>query len=331
MKILLVLPSHLKTVPMNHFSAKALADLGHEVVIESYHAGLLDKLLDKFNNIPSQAQPWDNVNRRIQKTIANFKPDLLFTIYGVKLSAETLSIAKSAGIKTACWWINDPFQFERGLAMAGNYDVWFSNSAECAKQIALKTGVKAYFLPTACDPDTHKHVEANKDFASEVCFAGDWSPEREQLVKNLVDTGINMRIFGPWQKKLAKDSPLHRYLTPGFFTPAQMAIYFSSTKIVLNFHTWYGDASHGVNPRLFEAAACRSVQVVDFKDEIPLLFDVNNEISIYNNTDELPKLIKDLLKNPAKREQLADLGQKRALKDHTYAARMQQMLDLAFL
>jgi spore maturation protein CgeB len=110
-----------------------------------------------------------------------------------------------------------------------------------------------------------------------------------------------------------------------------MATYFSSAKIVLNFHTWYGDSSHGVNPRLFEAAGCRSVQVVDFKDEIPSLFDVNNEISIYNNTGELPKLIKDLLKNPAKREQLADLGQTRALKDHTYAARMKQMLDLAFL
>jgi spore maturation protein CgeB len=157
MKILLVLPSHLKTVPMNHFSAKALSDLGHKVVVESYHASFLDKVLNKIRTVlPPPPQHWDNVNHRIQNTIGNFKPDLLFTIYGVKLSAETLRIAKSAGIKTACWWINDPFQFERGLAMAGNYDVWFSNSAECAKQITLKTGVKAYFLPTACNPDTHK-------------------------------------------------------------------------------------------------------------------------------------------------------------------------------
>lgn len=50
MKILLVLPSHLKTVPMNHFSAKALSDLGHEVVIESYHASFLDKVLNKIRN-----------------------------------------------------------------------------------------------------------------------------------------------------------------------------------------------------------------------------------------------------------------------------------------
>lgn len=48
MKILLVLPSHLKTVPMNHFSAKALSSLGHEVVIESYHANFLDKVLNKI-------------------------------------------------------------------------------------------------------------------------------------------------------------------------------------------------------------------------------------------------------------------------------------------
>ncbi len=331
MKILLVLPSHLKTVPMNHFSAKALSDLGHEVVIESYHANFLDKVLNKVREYCTPSpQHWDNANHRIQKTIARFKPDLLFTIYGVKLSSETLSMAKKAGIKTACWWINDPFQFERGLALASNYDVWFSNSAECAKQIKLRTGVNAYFLPTACDPETHKPSEANPKFACDVCFAGDWSPKREQLVKSLVDDGINVRIFGPWQKKLAKNSPLRRYLTPGFFTPAQMADYFSSAKIVLNYHTWYGDATHGVNPRLFEAAACRSVQVVDFKDEIPTLFDTDNEIAIYNKTEELPKLIRSLLANDAKREQLADLGHKRALNNHTYLARMRQMLDLAF-
>lgn len=50
MKILLVLPSHLKTVPMNQFSAKALSDLGHQVVIESYHASFLDKVLNKVRN-----------------------------------------------------------------------------------------------------------------------------------------------------------------------------------------------------------------------------------------------------------------------------------------
>jgi hypothetical protein len=36
MKILLVVPGHLKTVPMNDFSAKALRELGHQVHIVKY-------------------------------------------------------------------------------------------------------------------------------------------------------------------------------------------------------------------------------------------------------------------------------------------------------
>lgn len=60
------------------------------------------------------------------------------------------------------------------------------------------------------------------------------------------------------------------------------------------------------------------------------MFDVNNEIAIYNKTDELHALIKSLLADPTKREKLADLGHKRALKDHTYTVRMLQMLDCAF-
>ena len=104
MKILLVLPSHLKTVPMNHFSAKALADLGHDVVIESYHAGFFDKALNKIRNCFTPPPP-RSIGIVLIIAFKKLLPILSLICYslyyGVKLSVETLCIAKS-GIKTAC-------------------------------------------------------------------------------------------------------------------------------------------------------------------------------------------------------------------------------------
>lgn len=327
MKILLVVPGHLKTVPMNDFSAKALRELGHQVHIVNYHANIVDKLIGKWRSYLSDDEIYSGVNRRIRREIFNIKPDVLFTIYGVPLSKNTLDYAREFGVKTACWWINDPFQFQRGLDLAVNYDVWFSNSAECARQVEATHGVKAHFLPTACDPDVHKKRELDSRYQCDVCFAGDWGPERQRLAEILIAEGVNLRIYGPWQKKIPADSVLHNYLTPGFFTPEQMSIYFSNAKIVLNYHTWYGKHSHGVNPRLFEASGCCSVQAVDFKDEIPQLFEIGKELVVYHDIKELPSLLNELLIDNQRLNSIAESAYQRAIKDHTYLARMKQMID----
>ena len=330
MKILLIIPGHLKTVPMNRFTEKALIELGHSVHVESYHPNLIEKILGKICVKLNRKEVHFFTNLRIRKKIKQFSPNLLFTIYGFDLSEKTLSFARTCGVKTACWWINDPFQFDRGLSIAKNYDVWFSNSAESANQMKRLTGIKSYFLPTACEPSVHSPAKFDSSIACDICFAGDWSKERENLMLFLLNSSFKIHIYGPWEKKIPKDSKLHSFLTSGFFTPEQMADYFSSSKIVLNYHTWYGKFSHGVNPRLFEAAGCRTVQVTDYKEEMSTLFDLESELITYKSIDELPYLLNKLLEDDVKRDQLASSSYNRVIRDHTYLVRMQQMLDLVF-
>ena len=331
MKILLVVPGKLKTVPMSGFSAAALRALGHEVRIEDYYPTLAEKaqaagerLLPRWRNTEFVAQ----VNRRLRHAIDEFRPDLLFTIYGLHISAQTLSFARKRGIVRACWWINDPFQSQPGFDRAAEYDVYFSNSSVCARQVEEALGVRSHFLPTACEPTVHRASSPDPAKACDVCFAGDWSPARQQLIERLVKAGLNLRLYGPWQKKIASDSPLHAHLTPGFFTPAQMSTYFSNARIVLNFHTWFGRFGHGVNPRLFEAPACGAFQIVDIKDEIPSLFEVGEEVAIYRDLESLPGLLREWLTDRERSEAVAKAGHQRVLQEHTYERRMAQMLRL---
>lgn len=324
MKILLAIPGHLKTVPMGRFSADALIGLGHEVTVFDYRSTPLDKLRDRFRN---SAEEKASTNARLQRTISHERPDVFITLFGFDVSVETLAHLRRLGIPSACWWINDPFQFNRSLKKALSYDFLFSNSATCAEQYRLAGLTQAHFLPTACQPGIHRAPAATDGSRRcEVCFAGDWSPLRERLMEQLVDQ-FDLRIFGPWARKMKAGSALRRVLTDGFFTPDEMASMFSSAQVVINIHTWFEQFDHGVNPRLFEAAGCAAYQIVDWKREIGDLFDLGGEVGCYRTLDEVPALVRNALRDPAATRQAGLCAQRRAYADHTYGNRMTTLLD----
>jgi len=329
MRILLAVPSHLHTVPMGRFSEEALRELGHEVVLFDYHPQPQEKVHDWVaHRAPFMSrEEMALLNRRFRRAVDAAKPDLLLTLYGFNLSKESLDHLRRAGVPSACWWINDPFQFERSLRKAGNYDFIFSNCSVSAQKYREASQQNAFFLPVGCLPTIHRAVPAETKYACEVCFAGDWSKLRAEVLTELAGK-FEVKIFGPWRKHLPPVSPLRARLVEGFFTPEEMAAMFASAKVVLNLHTWHGRFSHGVNPRLFEAAGCRAFQVVDWKQEIPGLFDVQSEVRCFQTRADLPETIRAALADDAARAQMAAAAQTRAYREHTYRQRMQQLLDV---
>lgn len=323
MKVLLAIPGHLKTVPMGRFSADALRELGHEVAVFDYHTRPLDKVRDLVWKSPEHKA---SVNRRLRRSAERLRPDVFLTVYGADVSAESLAHLRRDGVPTVCWWINDPFQFERSAKKAAQYDFVFSNSAVCAAEYRKLGVAHAAFLPTACVPAIHRPVEPQERYRCDVCFAGDWSPLREQLMERLAGD-FDLRIFGPWGSKLKRGSPLRSRLTDGFFSPDEMAAMFSSTRVVLNIHTWFGRFDHGLNPRLFEAAGCAAYQVVDWKQEIASLFECPREIACYHTLEEIPALIRAALADPGAVRQSATAAQRRAYREHTYRNRMASLLE----
>lgn len=326
MKILLALPGHLKTVPMGQFCIEAFRELGHEVAAFDYHPKPLDRLGERLaaltGTAPREEKP--STNRRFRQAVEDVSPDLMVTLFGFDLSAASLDYLRRKSIPSACWWINDPFQFQRSLTKAGHYDFLFSNSAVCTEQYRAAGIANTFFLPTACHPAVHRTMPRDEKYACEVCFAGDWSPLREKALLQLVDR-FDVKIFGPWRKKLAPDSRLQRHLVDGFFSPGEMAQMFSNARVVLNLHTWHETHDHGVNPRLFETAGCGAFQVVDWKQEIPSLFDCENEVRCYRSLDDLAPIIQQSLATPNLPD-LAQAAQQRAYREHTYRHRMAQLL-----
>lgn len=327
MKILLSIPGHTRTIPMGHFVEKALRQLGHEVVVFNHERGSqLDRLREKVSIRRFLARK----NRLLLQLADTERPDALLTLYGKTHDTDTLRQLRQRGIRTLCWWLNDPFDLGTQHIPVGEYNHFFSNSRGTQDDYRRQGARHVHYLPVGIDPDVHRPLPAAEK-KYDVVFAGDWHTIREKVMLELVQHH-KLALLGPWRREIPKNSPLlPHFVQQGYFTPAEMATAFNEARIVLNLHTWYGRWNYGVNPRLFEANGCRSFQVSDWKEEIPDLYVPDQEIVLYRHTDELPELLTHWLSRPTERAAVADAALARTLHDHTYVQRMQQMLTVAGL
>jgi len=324
LKILVTFPGHLKTVPMNRYIPESLVRMGHEVVPFSYEAkGLYSILLKKAD----KARWVEYMDRRLLALVRKTRPDAFLTIYGVDHGIQLIESVKAEGVTTICWWLNDPFQFERSTRMAGSFDFYFTNSDGIIPEYHKRGLHNVHYLPVGVYPPVHRRIPG-KRHVYDVSFAGDWSPVREDILTNLA-VDFDVTIFGPWKKKLGKGSPLMSRLKGGkFFSPEEMVGIFNRSKVVLNIHSWYGRTDYGINPRVFEANGCGAFQVCDWKQEIPALYEDGKEIVLYKDLPELKDGIAYYLSHEAERAAIADNGYARSHGEHTYEHRLTKMLSV---
>ena len=320
MKILVAVPGNLHTVRMNRFVPDALAALGHDVQVVDYSPTFLEKLRRKL----LRREAADVVEARLIGAVAKHRPDFFLALYGVNVSKRVLVELRARRALTANWWLNDPFQWERALKFLGDYDFAFTN-AKYSVDAYVAAGMKhVRFLPSACDASLHHPMEGVA-LRSILSFAGDWSPLRERLAERLISDGVDLRVYGPWRRKLRPGSPVSERLEHGFFTPERMVEIFASCRATLNIHTWRDRFDFGLNPRVFEAGACGTPQLVDHKRELDEIFTPEQRAGmlIYRSDDELVSLARSI---PAEIKSAALAAAPSFQREHSYRARCAEVL-----
>jgi spore maturation protein CgeB len=102
---------------------------------------------------------------------------------------------------------------------------------------------------------------------------------------------------------------------------------FSRSKIVLNIHTGVAGDYAG-NMRIFEVTGVGSCLLTDNKKNMQDLFDTDNEVVVYNDTEDCLRKVKWLLENEKERERIAKAGQKKTLSIHTVENRCRSILEI---
>jgi len=312
---------------MNRFVPDALVALGHEVRVVDYSPNLREKITRKLTG----REAADVVQPRLLAAVEEHRPALFITLYGVNVSGRVLGELRARRTPTLNWWLNDPFQWERASKILGAYDFAFTN-AKYSVDAYVAAGLKnVRFLPSACDASVHRPLAGGAPPSMPRCalsFAGDWSPLRERLVERLAAEGVDLRVYGPWRRKLRADSPLRARLEHGFFSPERMAQIFAACDATLNVHTWRERFDFGLNPRVFEAGACGTPQLVDHKRELDELFTPAQRAGmlIYRSDEELIALARSLPARAAAARAAALAAAESFHREHSYDARVREML-----
>jgi spore maturation protein CgeB len=102
---------------------------------------------------------------------------------------------------------------------------------------------------------------------------------------------------------------------------------FSISKIVLNIHIGIAGSSAG-NMRLFEVTGIGSCLLTDNKENMKDLFNVGNEVVVYDSHEDCISKVRWLLENENERKKIAMSGQKKTLEFHTVKERCKSIIDI---
>jgi len=99
-----------------------------------------------------------------------------------------------------------------------------------------------------------------------------------------------------------------------------------NSKLNLNIHGEVA-GNYAANMRMFETTGVGCCLLTDAKKNLNQLFTEDTEVVSFKNVDDCVEKASWLLKNPKKMQEIAENGQKRTLKDHTYYQRAEELND----
>lgn len=183
--------------------------------------------------------------------------------------------------------------------------------------------LNAYFCPFG---DNQKNILPNRAFETDVIFVGSADLRRIFLLENIVE---QVTIYGNrWQRQwpLMSEKLQQRVIDKPIWGE-QLQTKLRASKIVLNITRipFYGTET-GINHRIFEAMSMGCFVLTDHCDEIAELFEIGQEIETFKGMDELKQKVEYYLQHDEQRQQIAERGYQRFLKDYTWQQRSAELL-----
>lgn len=236
-------------------------------------------------------------------------------------------LREECGAKVAGWFTDPITNLHRQYLLASPFDALFLKEPFLVRTLKEKLGLNAHYLPEACNPQWHEHTvltsAESATYGCDVAAVGTFHYYRARMLEEF--EGYDLKIWGsncpPWISSPIKDCYTHRYVAE-----EEKAKAYVSAKVLIN-TMFYGEIE-GVNCTLFEAAGCGAFQIADWKPSLPELFEPEREVVTFRTRQELKAKVNYYLAHPAERREIADRAYARAHSEHTYARRLEKMLEI---
>ena len=256
---------------------------------------------------------------RLGALLAREPVDLVLVFKGMGLDPAAIApLRRRAKAEWVNWFPDDPHQLAVSTRLAPAYDRFFTHDSASLERYR-GVGARAHYLAFGCDPDYLRPADDDTRWRAALSFVGSRDPQRERVLSEIGDLGI--AVWGPgWPNGPVYGDDYIRALSGG--------------TVGLNIHQQFGqsgDASRygsGANMRVFELAAIGTPQISDGKADIARHFVPGREIVLYTSIAEMRQEARALLADDERRRSLATAARERALREHTWAHRLEELLTI---
>jgi spore maturation protein CgeB len=235
------------------------------------------------------------------------------------------------GCHLAFWLHDDPYEFDFEYSAVEVADTLFSNDRWSVEHYEHP---RVFHLPMAGSAAAHCRPWVGEK-ARDVFFCGVAFENRVSIVRDLspVLSRCRTEIIGPgWPGDM-------RFGRGGRLSNAELADACARSWVTLNLGRTLNLANRRYQldpstpgPRTFEAALAGTVQMY-FVDslEITDYFEPDTEILLFDGPEDFAAQLHGLLADPERAKRIAESARRRALREHTYAARARRILEVCGL
>ncbi len=264
--------------------------------------------------------------------VAQMQPDIVIGI-GSYLPESTYfgeisRAARRLGKVTVFWATEDPYEQDANYRIVHDFDAIFS----CDHWgVNFYTHPNAFHLPLAgCHKRHYMPISADREKTIDVMFCGVAFTSRQEVVEDLRSSlsGLNLCFIGPGWGKFGHGFSDRR------IDKAQLIELYQRSRIVLNLgrslhfeNRRYMITPSSPGPRTFETALAGTLQFFHEDTYEMRSYFAKEEIPAFSNQVEFDSLLEYYLAEDERGLKTAELAQKRALSEHTYAHRARHVVD----
>jgi spore maturation protein CgeB len=205
-----------------------------------------------------------------------------------------------------------------------DYDLVFGSSGRIVELVRERTSKVASILPIASNPARFHPAPADPSLDCDVLFVGSYWGDHRAVVDALpalAAAGHSVRVHGKgWD-----DVPGFAPLDGGLLAYDDIPAAYASARIVVDDAASHTLPYGSVNSRVFDALATGAVVVSNGAAGVRALFD--DEFPTWSSADDLVRLVRTLLDDPARRAEIAARYGSMVRDQHTYRDRAAAVRD----
>lgn len=282
----------------------SLQRLGHEVV----HFETWDR-----THFPD----FRELNQALLRKVQNCKPDILLAVQmHYEIWTETLDLIRTLhDVSTICWTTDDSWKYPQFSRYIGkHYDAMTTTYPQIVPRYK-HDGIQHVLLTQwAAAAD---QLQPPNDAAScqyPVSFVGSAYGNRPRRVEYLRSRGLEVHCFGHgWPSGSVAFERI-----PEIVRDSTISLNFSSSK-----------GENQIKARTFEVPGWGGFLLTEPSPGLEQYYKPGLEVAVFSDLDDLIRQARHYLETPAERDRIAWAGFERTAREHTYDARLQEVLEVA--